>query len=68
MKEIGFEIWRKAKNFVADVLWAVGKIIIFPADMVMLIGAVLCVSAEAIRGSITEKTNPEKLMREIIDA
>ena len=68
MKEIGFEIWRKAKGVVADVLWAAGKVIMFPADVVMLIGAVLCVGAEAIRGSIAEKTDPMKLMEEIIDA
>lgn len=67
MKEIMNKLWRTTKATVADVLWAVGKIIIFPADVVMLIGSVLCVSAEAIRGTLAEHPDPEKLMKEIIN-
>ena len=64
MKEIMDRLWRTTRTTVADVLWAVGKIIIFPADVVMLIGAVLCASAEGIRGTLGH-TDPDKLIKEI---
>ena len=67
MKEIMSKLWRTTKTTVADVLWAVGKIIIFPADVVMIIGSVLCVSAEAIRGTLAEHPDPEKFLAEIIN-
>lgn len=67
MKELGFEIWRGAKGIIADVLWVIGKIIMYPAGIVGLTGACFCAVAEAIRGNITEHTDPVKLMDEIWD-
>lgn len=67
MKEMWNGLWVRMKNTIGIALWAFGKLIMFPANLVCLIGAIPCIAAMAIRGDVILTNNPKHLLNEIFN-